>query len=84
MACKDNCAKYRAIRSHPGRSHYYSEVGHYNMGQKRCQVCEIFITWLGTRCPCCHTTLRTVPRPKKYRQKLQPRNNEKEKSNDTK
>ncbi len=74
MVCKENCAKYRAIRSHPGRSHYYSEVGHYNMGQKRCQVCEIFIMWLGTRCPCCHTTLRTVPRPKKYRQKLQPRN----------
>lgn len=69
MVCKDICSKFRAIRSHPGSSHY-SEEGRYNMGQKRCQVCEIFIIWAGSRCPCCHTTLRTIPIPKKYRHKL--------------
>ncbi|PWU79863.1 MAG: hypothetical protein DLM72_15325 [Candidatus Nitrosopolaris wilkensis] len=70
MTCKDICIKYKATRTHPGSSYYYSEIGRYNMGQKRCQVCDIFIKWSGVRCPCCHTTLRTVPRPRKYRQKL--------------
>ena len=54
--------------THPGC--YYSEIGRYSIGQKCCQVCEIYIEWSGFRCPCCHTKLRRTPRPKKYRQRL--------------
>jgi hypothetical protein len=68
MVCCNQCEKYRAIRSHEGA--YYTPEGRYEKGQKRCQVCEIFIDWQGIRCPCCHATLRTRPRPKKYREKL--------------
>jgi hypothetical protein len=28
-------------------------------GQKRCSVCEIFINWVESNCPCCKVKLRT-------------------------
>ena len=31
----------------------------YKEGQKRCSVCEIFIKWDETYCPCCNYKLRT-------------------------
>lgn len=42
----------------------------YAVGQKRCQVCEIFINWDGKHCPCCGYKLRTKPRNIKYKQQL--------------
>jgi len=27
--------------------------GRYDVGQKRCQVCEMFVKWDGLWCPCC-------------------------------
>jgi hypothetical protein len=54
MMCKNICEKYRAVKS--GRTSYYEE------GCKRCQICEIFITRGGNRCPCCKSVLRTKPR----------------------
>jgi hypothetical protein len=39
----------------------------YLIGQKRCQVCQIFINWQGFFCPCCGYRLRTKPRNKKYK-----------------
>jgi hypothetical protein len=38
------------------RGSYYAE------GNKRCQVCEVFIKWNGKNCPCCKSNLRTKPR----------------------
>src|SRR6188472_3774684 len=70
MPCKNICFQFKATRSHAPNCQYYSEKGRYDNGQKRCQICEIFIKWPGSRCPCCHTSLRTRPRPKKYREKL--------------
>ena len=37
------------------------------MGQKRCQVCEIYLEWQGTWCPCCGYRLRIRPRNGKYK-----------------
>lgn len=54
MMCKNICEKYRAVKS--GNTSYYAE------GSKRCQVCDIFIKWDGSRCPCCKSVLRTKPR----------------------
>ena len=31
----------------------------YSHGQKHCQICETFIEWDGTFCPCCGQKLRT-------------------------
>jgi len=48
-------------------------TGRYSTGQKRCQVCEIFLTWDGLWCPCCGYRLRTRPRNLKYKAKLRAR-----------
>lgn len=37
----------------------------YDMGQKRCTYCGIFILTEKIRCLCCKTILRTKPRGKK-------------------
>ena len=37
-------------------------MGRYASGQKRCNVCEIFVQWDGYSCPCCGMLLRTRPR----------------------
>ena len=45
-------------------THHYR----YASGQKRCNVCEIFLNWDGFFCPCCGMRLRTRPKISKYRQ----------------
>ena len=62
MACKAICLKYKAVGSFIG--------GRYKHGQKRCQVCDLFIVWSGLWCPCCGYKLRSTPRNKKYKAKL--------------
>jgi predicted amidophosphoribosyltransferase len=54
MTCKGICLRHRSQK--PVNS------GRYASGQKRCQVCEIFIRWDGLFCPCCGYRLRTKPR----------------------
>ena len=44
--------------------------GRYATGQKRCQICEIFIKWEGLSCPCCGCRLRNGPRSFKFKAKL--------------
>ena len=48
--------------------------GRYAIGQRRCQICEIFIKWEGLWCPCCGYRLRTKPRNLKYKAKLREKN----------
>jgi hypothetical protein len=63
MACNGvTCILYKAPRT--------PLVGRYFEGQKRCQICGIFIKWEGIFCPCCRTKLRTKPRSNIYRTKL--------------
>lgn len=62
MACKGICKKYRVDKSKNG--------GHYALGHKRCQLCEIFIKWKGLFCPCCNYRLRTLPRNAKYKDRF--------------
>ena len=59
MVCKGICSRHKAIRPSTGMR--------YLIGQKRCQVCQIFINWQGFFCPCCGYRLRTKPRNKKYK-----------------
>ena len=54
MACKGVCHKYKAKC---GLRKY-----RYASGQKRCNVCEIFVQWDGHSCPCCGMLLRTRPK----------------------
>jgi hypothetical protein len=56
VTCKGICVKYKAPKppSNVG--------GRYGSGQKRCQVCELFIEWNSLWCPCCHFKLRAKPR----------------------
>jgi hypothetical protein len=63
MSCKGICIRHRAQR--PSGS-----FGRYATGQKRCQICSIFLKWDGLWCPCCGYRVRTRPRFSKYKQKL--------------
>lgn len=59
MTCKGICPRYKAKK-------VFGE-GRYASGQKRCQICEIFINWSGLWCPCCGYRLRGKPRNLKYK-----------------
>lgn len=60
MVCKDICIHYRAQKP-------IDRLSRYLDGQKRCQVCQIYLKWDGLCCPCCSTKLRTNPRVRKHR-----------------
>lgn len=62
MTCKGICERYRAKKP--------ANMGRYQAGQKRCQICEIFINFNGLYCPCCGYRLRCKPRNLKYKNKL--------------
>jgi len=74
MGCKGFCSEYKAPRSKTGRR--------YVEGQKRCQVCEVFLQCEGLYCPCCGYQLRSKPRnsnlKKKFHEYNQPLINEKQ------
>jgi hypothetical protein len=57
MTCKGICVRHKASCR-------------YAIGNKRCQVCEIFIKWDGLWCPCCRYRLRIGPRSMKFKAKL--------------
>lgn len=58
MTCKGICYRYKAHRPMP----ISLGVSRYAVGQKRCQICEMWMEWEGDRCPCCSIRLRTHPR----------------------
>jgi uncharacterized Zn finger protein (UPF0148 family) len=62
MVCKGICIRHKA--SGPISS------GRYSTGQKRCQICDLFIKWDGIFCPCCGYRLRIRPRLFKHKAKL--------------
>jgi hypothetical protein len=64
MTCKGICLRHKVKKPTGGNT------GRYSSGQKRCQVCEIFILWPGFFCPCCGYRLRTRPRNLKYKSKM--------------
>jgi hypothetical protein len=68
MVCKGICVRHKAYK--PVGS------GRYAIGQKRCQICDMFLKWDGIFCPCCGCRLRIGPRLFKHKAKL--RMNQKE------
>ena len=58
MSCKGICIRHKAASNN------------YANGQKRCQICEMFIKWDGLSCPCCGCRLRNGPRSFKFKAKL--------------
>lgn len=59
MGCKNICEQYKAVK--------LPQTGRYSAGQKRCQICSIFLKWEGNHCPCCGYRLRNKPRNSKYK-----------------
>ena len=57
MTCKGICIHHKATSS-------------YVTGNKRCQICDLFIQWDGVFCPCCGSRLRMRPRNMKFNAKL--------------
>jgi hypothetical protein len=66
LTCKGICVRHKAPR--PASSGY-----RYSAGQKRCQVCEIFLKWDGLWCPSCGYRLRMRPRNLNHRAKVRAR-----------
>jgi len=63
MVCKGMCYKYKAKK--PSYPHT-----RYEIRQKRCNECNIFMNWDGKYCPCCNVVLRTKPKGTIQRQQL--------------
>lgn len=61
--CKGICVRFKA-KSYKGKNRY-------EMGQKCCTKCDIFMFYDDIRCPCCACKLRVTPRGNKSRKKLQ-------------
>ena len=59
MICKGRCTHHKA--------HKPFDSSRYAAGQKRCQICGIFIKWDGIFCPCYGCRLRVGPRLFKYK-----------------
>jgi len=62
LSCKGTCEQYKANKP--------IGIGRYASGQKRCQICELYISWDGLWCPCCGYRLRCKPRNITYKDKL--------------
>ncbi len=62
LSCKGTCEQYKADKP--------VGIGRYASGQRRCQICELYMHWNGLWCPCCGYRLRTKPRNIKYKDKL--------------
>jgi hypothetical protein len=71
MVCKGICIRHKA--SGPISS------GRYATGQKRCQICEMYVKWDGIFCPCCGCRLRIGPRLFKDKAKLRIKEKQKDK-----
>ena len=65
MTCKGVCIRHKAL-------------GRYINGNKRCQICNLFIKWDGIFCPCCGSRLRMGPRNMKFKAKLRIKQKQKE------
>jgi hypothetical protein len=61
MTCKGICHRHRAQERSGGR---------YANGQKRCQVCQIYMKCDGLRCPCCRSKLRTRSRNSVFKKRF--------------
>jgi predicted amidophosphoribosyltransferase len=64
MGCKGICS------NHEVKSPYLIHSGRYELGQKRCSVCEVYLIWDKRFCPCCGTALRAKPRSSRGRNKM--------------
>ena len=62
MSCKGICIRYKAKKP--------NGVSRYQVGQKRCNICDVYLEWEGLFCPCCGVKLRVAPRQKKWKQKV--------------
>jgi hypothetical protein len=63
MTCKGICIRHRAEKP-------LGHFGRYATGQKRCQICAIYMRWDGIWCPCCGCRVRTRSRNSKFKQEL--------------
>lgn len=62
MGCKGYCSRYKANKPYHNNR--------YLVGQKRCQICTLFVQWEGIFCPCCGYKLRLKPRKPKNKETL--------------
>ena len=52
--CMGKCKEFKAQKPSEGKR--------YELGQKRCQMCNQWVCYEGNWCPCCNNRLRTSPK----------------------
>jgi len=60
MKCVGICEKLKANLQYIG--YRKGILPRYANGQKRCKVCDIFMRFSGSNCPCCGYKMRTKSR----------------------
>ena len=65
VPCRGLCIEIEVKKINP------KDSGMYQLGYKRCSICEKFIKCEKTRCPCCGTLVRNKPKQSHLRQKWQ-------------
>ncbi len=63
--CKGICERFKA-KDFKGKIRY-------EIGQKHCSKCSVFISYQKVRCPCCQCILRITPRSNRCRKDFQER-----------
>jgi len=55
--CKGSCKKFEStFAPHRGITYYVNQENCY------CSICEIYLNYKGSHCPCCGTRLRRRPK----------------------
>lgn len=62
MACKGICHRFK------GKPRYDN-----TKDNKKCSICDTFVKWKGSHCPCCNQMLSLRPNKSKYRKSLRER-----------
>jgi len=65
MTCKGICIRYKASKP--------NGVSRYKIGQKRCNICDVYLEWKGLFCPCCNMRLRSNTYEHKLKKYVQDR-----------
>ena len=61
MSCNGVCQRYKAKKP--------KGISRYESGQKRCNICGVFMKWEGLYCPCCNMRIRVSSRYSKLKEK---------------
>ncbi|TBR09166.1 MAG: hypothetical protein EPO62_05450 [Candidatus Nitrosotenuis sp.] len=61
LTCKGDCRTKYSV--------FLGEISLRYNGQKRCGVCDVYLKWDDSKCPCCNSILHVRPRHSRAKSK---------------